>query len=355
MNVKIKINFIIFILLGFISKFDLLDANNSNLKTLRDNHADHESTNDDLVKIANLGNDTQFRSLLDPILIPRVVGSDGHAKVRQYIVQQMELLGWAIELDTFMGQTPIGRLEFNNIVAKLNPEAPRFLVLACHYDSKYFREGSFLGATDSAVPCAMMLHLAASMDKALKKSKTQSDVSLKFIFFDGEEAFKRWGPTDSIYGARHLARKLENTAYTAYANSNHLQRMDVMVLLDLIGAPHPNFFSFFQNTEKWYNILVRAEKRLAENRLLTGYSYGMDGYPHHKYFQERSTYAGIEDDHVPFMERGVPILHLIPYPFPDVWHTERDNLLALDFDTIDNLNKILRVFVTEYLNLKILN
>lgn len=28
-----------------------------------------------------------------------------------------------------------------------------------------------------------------------------------FIFFDGEEAFQHWGPDDSIYGARHLARK----------------------------------------------------------------------------------------------------------------------------------------------------
>lgn len=28
-----------------------------------------------------------------------------------------------------------------------------------------------------------------------------------FIFFDGEEAFQRWGPKDSIYGSRHLASK----------------------------------------------------------------------------------------------------------------------------------------------------
>lgn len=28
-----------------------------------------------------------------------------------------------------------------------------------------------------------------------------------FIFFDGEEAFKKWGPNDSIYGAKHLAKK----------------------------------------------------------------------------------------------------------------------------------------------------
>ena len=33
------------------------------------------------------------------------------------------------------------------------------------------------------------------------------DLTLQLIFFDGEEAFKTWTATDSIYGARHLAGK----------------------------------------------------------------------------------------------------------------------------------------------------
>ena len=36
------------------------------------------------------------------------------------------------------------------------------------------------------------------------------DISLQFIFFDGEEAFETWSTTDSTYGARHLADKLQN-------------------------------------------------------------------------------------------------------------------------------------------------
>lgn len=48
---------------------------------------------------------------------------------------------------------------------------------------------------------------------------------------------------------------------------------------------------------------------------------------------------------------GVPVLHLITYPFPDVWHTEADNETALDYTTIDNVATVLRVFVAEYLRL----
>lgn len=49
---------------------------------------------------------------------------------------------------------------------------------------------------------------------------------------------------------------------------------------------------------------------------------------------------------------GVHVLHLIPSPFPTVWHTFDDNEQNLDRATIQNLNKILQVFVLEYLNVR---
>lgn len=47
---------------------------------------------------------------------------------------------------------------------------------------------------------------------------------------------------------------------------------------------------------------------------------------------------------------GVPILHIIPSPFPKVWHKVSDDRTAIDVNTIENLNKIFRVFVAEYLH-----
>lgn len=73
-----------------------------------------------------------------------------------------------------MSGTPYGRLPFNNIVATLSPSARRRLVLACHHDSKYYSpqwQREFHGATDSAVPCAMMLELAQALDEELKAQK----------------------------------------------------------------------------------------------------------------------------------------------------------------------------------------
>ena len=46
------------------------------------------------------------------------------------------------------------------------------MVIACHYDSKITPTG-FLGATDSAAPCAQMINLAHTMRDELIKSKNQ--------------------------------------------------------------------------------------------------------------------------------------------------------------------------------------
>ena len=49
---------------------------------------------------------------------------------------------------------------------------------------------------------------------------------------------------------------------------------------------------------------------------------------------------------------GVPILHLISVPFPSVWHKITDDETILDQNSIENLLKILRIFVAQYLHLK---
>ncbi|XP_007943256.1 glutaminyl-peptide cyclotransferase [Orycteropus afer afer] len=292
---------------------------------------------------------------LRPLLIERYPGSPGSYAARQHIMKRIQRLqaDWVLEVDTFLRQTPYGYRSFSNIISTLNPAAKRHLVLACHYDSKYFPHWDnrvFVGATDSAVPCAMMLELARALDKHLlslkKLSDSKPDLSLQLIFFDGEEAFLHWSPQDSLYGSRHLASKMASTPHPPGASdTNQLQGMDLLVLLDLIGAPNPTFPIFFPHSARWFNRLQTIEYELHELGLLKDHSW------ERHYFQSYGYRGGIQDDHIPFLRKGVPILHLIPTPFPEVWHTMEDNEENLDEPTIDNLNKILQVFVLEYLHL----
>ncbi|KAE8289730.1 Glutaminyl-peptide cyclotransferase [Larimichthys crocea] len=277
---------------------------------------------------------------LRPLLVTRYPGSAGSQAVQQHIKTTLGSLGagWEVTEDRFVSQTPYGTLPFTNLIATLNPSAKRRLVLACHYDSKYYPPQwhgmEFQGATDSAVPCAMMLELARALDEELKAQKSSNpNLTLQLIFFDGEEALFRWTATDSLYGSRHLAQKMATTPHP-----------DLFVLLDLIGAPSPYFGNQFANTMHWLSRLQDIEKRLHSMNQLVDHPNSV------QYFWPERTVSRIEDDHIPFLNRGVRVLHLIPSPFPSVWHTFDDNEQNLDRSAIQNLNKILQVFVLEYLN-----
>lgn len=88
----------------------------------------------------------------------------------QFIAEEMKNSGWVVELDEFKAFTPNGAFNMTNIVATLNPMADRFIVVACHYDSKLM-DFYFVGATDSAVPCAMMIYMAQSLSQRLEAFK----------------------------------------------------------------------------------------------------------------------------------------------------------------------------------------
>eukprot|EP00003_Mantamonas_plastica_P000048 TRINITY_DN10033_c0_g1_i1.p1 TRINITY_DN10033_c0_g1~~TRINITY_DN10033_c0_g1_i1.p1 ORF type:complete len:104 (-),score=14.08 TRINITY_DN10033_c0_g1_i1:225-536(-) len=69
-----------------------------------------------------------FNADLKSIMIPREVGSEGHGKVREYIVSKLTEYGFTVELDSFKASTPLGVKEFHNIVATYNPSKSTYLV-----------------------------------------------------------------------------------------------------------------------------------------------------------------------------------------------------------------------------------
>ncbi|XP_008850271.1 glutaminyl-peptide cyclotransferase-like protein isoform X1 [Nannospalax galili] len=287
-------------------------------------------------------------TFLHSLLIVRPPGSPGNLQVRKFLEATMQGLsaGWHVELDSFTASTPLGPLDFGNVVATLDPGAARHLTLACHYDSKFFPPGSapFVGATDSAVPCALLLELVQALDPMLSKTKQQApSVTLQLLFLDGEEALKEWGPRDSLYGSRHLAQIMESIPHSP--GPTRIQAIDLFVLLDLLGAPSPLFYSHFPHTVRWFQRLRSIEKRLHRLNLLQSHPQEV------MYFQPGEPPSYVEDDHIPFLQRGVPVLHLIATPFPTVWHTPADTEANLHPPTVHNLSRILAVFLAEYLGL----
>ena len=50
------------------------------------------------------------------------------------------------------------------------------------------------------------------------------------------------------------------------------------------------------------------------------------------------------------LKLDVPVLHLIPVPFPSQWHTTYDNFENLNHENIQDLRKILKYFLLQSLN-----
>ncbi|KAJ3091225.1 hypothetical protein HK100_007244 [Physocladia obscura] len=308
---------------------------------------------------------------LHNLLVPRVSGSEANANVRNHIVTVFKALQWSVEIDAFDSETPHGKLPFANIVATKNSNAKHKLVLAAHYDSKFFDGKDFIGATDSAIPCAILIAIAHAINPLLEAQDLLARTTVQFIFFDGEEAFVNWSATDSLYGSRHLAEKWETLAadgstipsFSSSTKSSQssnkkksiLKSIDAFILLDLLGDPTSTFINLNSKTTWIWERLVNIEQRLASLQLLSPQKSELVNVQNEvAYFVPGiSTFGSqaIDDDHRPFRDRGVPIVHVIAVPFPKTWHTLNDDSDHVNPNTASDLARIFTVLVVEYLGL----
>jgi Zn-dependent M28 family amino/carboxypeptidase len=166
------------------------------------------------------------------------------------------------------------------------------IILAGHYDTKRY-DFEFVGANDGGSSTAVLLELAritADLDLGH---------GLEFLFFDGEEAVRDWTLTDSLYGSRFDVDR-RSAAGT-------LDDLKALILIDMIGDRDLQILQETASTG-WLRSLIWA----SADRL--GYS---------KHFGTR--FALIDDDHVPYLNAGIPALDLIDFDYP-YWHTPQDTL-----------------------------
>ncbi|EDU49813.1 glutaminyl-peptide cyclotransferase precursor [Pyrenophora tritici-repentis] len=344
-------------------------------------------TDDTLKNLPGPGDDFDIKkgALLAPILVPRVSGTEGNAAVRQHFVDffKSQLPEWRIEMHNSTSTTPVSKgkeVPFVNIIATRDPPGSMEgdvsrLALVAHYDSKLTPK-DFIGATDSAAPCAMILHIARSIDAALTKKWAATDKGdfevehrgVQILLLDGEEAFQSWTDTDSLYGARALAQDWESTFHMASSiYRTPLDSIELFLLLDLLGSKNPRVPSYFKTTHWAYKHMANTEERLRKLGLFKSAplrkSKMAEAEPEKRRadrpflidaYKDDSAFIGgfVQDDHVPFMARGVEILHMIPSPFPKVWHTPEDDGEHLDLNTVEDWTKLFMAFTAEWMELE---
>lgn len=226
---------------------------------------------------------------------PRQIGSAGHKKVEAYI--RGHLKGDNVEEDVFTANTPSGNFECRNFIAKFPGTKDGVIVISGHYDTNFGLK-NYVGANDGGSSTGLLLELADQF-----RGKKLDGYSVWLVWFDAEEAVQQWSRTDGLYGSRHLAQK--------WQGAGMLTKIKAFILLDMIGDADLNVERESNSTSWLQDLIYQAARNLG----------------HQSYFFGRS--IGIDDDHRPFIELGVPSVDVIDMnygPNDSYHHTPKDTI-----------------------------
>jgi len=177
-------------------------------------------------------------------------------------------------------------------------------VLGTHYETNYpLRNIAFVGANDGAATTGLLLAIGDKLHAETAGGKKLDGYSIWLVFFDGEEAFNTWSRSDSTYGSRHLAAK--------WGRDATLGQIKAFMLADMIGDKDLDIQRESNSTQWLVGVVSQAAKKFGYER----------------YFFQRD--MAVEDDHLPFVERGVPSIDVIDLdygPNNSYHHTAKDTL-----------------------------
>ena len=247
---------------------------------------------------------------------PHPPGSEAQRKAGGYIAGQLEALGLQVDTHTFRPVTPRGRLRMTNIRGVLPGRDERALILASHYDSKFFDTFEFVGANDGASTSGLVLELARVLVQ-----ENPTGLTLWFVFFDGEEAVGEWTSADSLYGSREFVKREKNRG--------NLRKVGAMILLDLVGGKDLRIFQE-GNSTPWLNRIIWDQaSRLGHTRIF-----------------RPTGRTSIDDDHIPFLRAGIPAVDLIDLSYAH-WHKPSDTLDKLSGPNLEVVGAVVLASLPE--------
>ena len=243
---------------------------------------------------------------------PRWIGSPGHAKAEAFIKKQFA--HDHLEEDTFTATTPEGPMEMHNFIARFPGKKDGVIVIGTHYETNYpLRDINFVGANDGGSTTGLLIELANHL-----RGRTLDGYSVWLVFFDGEEAIHEWSHSDSLYGSRHLAAR--------WQNDGTLKRIKAFLLMDMIGDKNLDIERDLNSTIWVEEVVKKAAAHL--------------GYQSYFFAQTEQ----VEDDHLPFVQRGVPSADIIDLdygPQNSYHHTAQDTMDKLSAKSLTIAGNVL--------------
>ena len=164
-----------------------------------------------------------------------------------------------------------------------------------------------MGANDGACTSALLIALGQYL-----RTHPPEGYSVWLLFDDGEESVSgQWSQADQLYGTRHIAAK--------WSAGGTLKQIKAFLLADMIGWKQMKIDREGASTPWLLDDLAAAAKQ-------TGHSNVVSSVPN----------QALTDDHIPFKERGVPVLDVVDFEYgtpadPEAFHHTTE-------DTFDKLS-----------------
>ncbi len=243
----------------------------------------------------------------------RYNGSPGHFAAERFIKDHFapEATKGNLETDQFTANTPAGPQTMRNYIVKYPGKKDGIIVLASHYETNYpLKDIGFVGANDGACTTALLIELGAYF-----RTHPPQGYSVWLVFDDGEEAVKDWSANngnDNLYGTRHLAARW-------FADGTDA-KIKAFIVADMIGDKNLNILHEQESTP-WLSDLLR---QAAANTHHSQYVFQTEGAE--------------EDDHLPFLKRGVPSLDVIDVDYGPRSTSAPDGYHHTAQDTIDKIS-----------------
>ena len=269
-NFRLVIGFIILLLIGMVVLiFDPLPAKTST---------------------PVFSGESAYEMVLDQMNFgPRTPGSLAHQFTQQYIKDKLVSYGWQVKVQNveFDGH------QVNNIIASRGTSG-LITLLGAHYDTRLYatedsdesaRNSPVPGANDGASGVAVLLELARTLP-------VLADQQVWLVFFDVEDQGRIEG-WEWIIGSRAFVQNLT-------------ERPDRVVILDMIGDSDLQIYRERGSNPSLTDAIWNTAAQL--------------GYQ--DTFVNEEKYS-ILDDHIPFIEAGIPAVDIIDFDYP-YWHTLED-------------------------------
>jgi hypothetical protein len=262
----------------------------------------------------------------------RVPNSAEHEACGDYLIATLKDLGanvvvQELEVRAYNGKLLKGR----NIIASINPEAKRKILLAAHWDTRPFADQEPLdsktrskpieGANDGGSGVAVLLEVL----RTIQVASTKPEVGLDVILFDLEDYGQPSGissqNTDTYcLGSQYWGKKPHVAGYSAYYG----------ILLDMVGAENATFH--LEGVSMKYAPKVMVNVWNAAH--LAGFG---------SYFIKKEQ-APITDDHF-YVNKltNIPMIDIIDYKdgFTSSWHTHKDNIDVISKETLHAVGQTL--------------